>query len=540
MNQHRNLEQKLQAALSEPKFQSVRQEHEQRRARFDVNQAEQYLRREAASNLPKRDLTQSQSGNLEVANCNSILYTTNIELGGQQFPVVIDSGSSDLWIQSSKCDETCRTNKGYVQSKSVTYKSAEADKLDFEIKYLDGTKVVGEHGYETLKLGDVIVEHQVFAQATSMYNTTTVCDEMGVLGLGFSDISSHNFPALLSNLKSTLEYPVFSLYLDAHNDYELQMNQTLHSEQPIKGHAPVSYSSEITFGGVNATRYSGCLQWHALGQFRAKGEVFQGFWDFELEKVLVGEEEIPTSKLAMIDSGSTIVVGSRESVGHITKQLGMECFVLVDTVIGIEAEAVECDNPFGFDMAVTSCVGTLDPIVFQADGTQYKLETADLLREIDTALGPVCILDLIGVPAFPGWLLGMNFMHEYYTVFDFGSRKLGFAKASQYDESVCQADAYLNIKTPTPAPASNTSHAINEIAAPQLPETGSAPSRATTTPSPGTFGIFAAVLIVVAMVSFWFGNRRNQQRSYRYEPTDGIQMCTSTETESTDSSDVEL
>jgi len=552
MLQQRKLQQALQAARSQPSFQAVWREHEQQRARLHAKLGlpvhhERNLRTRNVS-PDDRDLREASSGRLQVSNCNNILYTTNIKLGNQEIPVLIDSGSSDLWVQSSKCDASCQDNRNYDQSRSTTFEPVEATESDFEIEYLDGTRVVGEHGYETLQLGDVTIPHQVFAQATSIYNSTKMCDELGLIGLGFGDVSSHAFPALLSNLKTSLDYPMFSLYLNAYNDYELYKNETVDMELPVTGRAPVSKSSELVFGGVNASRYSGCLHWHDLGQFRAKGETFKGYWDFALEKVVVGDTEITSSKLALIDSGSTILAGSSESVGHIAKLLDMVCAVFMESTQDIDL--VECDNPFGFDMAFTDCTTTLQPIVFQADGIPYELDANDMLREIDTGLMPVCMLDLFGVPGFPGWLLGMNFLRRYYTVFDFGDKRLGFADASEYDDSICPDDAYLNVNsqpdmsldtlTPTATPTAQVNEKSNPtVPAEVLSGSKSVPPPVDTPSTTNSIAAFAAILLVVAAVAFWLG-RRHPRSHRQYEPANDLQACDSEDTEATETSDVEM
>ncbi|KAL3933866.1 MAG: hypothetical protein SGBAC_010213 [Bacillariaceae sp.] len=103
-------------------------------------------------------------------------------------------------------------------------------------------------------MGGIQIPNQVFAQASSTINTTNVCDEVGLLGLGFSDISSQNFPALLSNLKEQ-DITMFSLYLTDHNDYQVALNKTTHFEDPISQTPPTSTAFELTLGGVNPERY---------------------------------------------------------------------------------------------------------------------------------------------------------------------------------------------------------------------------------------------------------------------------------------------
>jgi hypothetical protein len=50
-----------------------------------------------------------------------------------------------------------------------------------------------------------------------------------------------------------------------------------------------------------------------------------------------------------------------------------------------------------------------------------------------------CYLGIIAFPLYadtgdPLWILGDTFMSRYYTTFDIGKRRIGFAKSVSYDE----------------------------------------------------------------------------------------------------------
>jgi hypothetical protein len=134
------------------------------------------------------------------------------------------------------------------------------------------------HAKDTLTLGDSItVQGQVFAQITSFSDFTACSSEEGLFGLGFSMISSHNFPTPINNMASTLRHPIFSVYMNPTDDYPPSDANAF-----FNGHA-LSAHSEIVFGGVNQKHYEGCLKWHELGQFKdlTSGQIFQGYWDFK-------------------------------------------------------------------------------------------------------------------------------------------------------------------------------------------------------------------------------------------------------------------
>jgi hypothetical protein len=86
-----------------------------------------------------------------LSNCHLVLYSGEIALGTstnpQTFLVDFDTASSDLWIPSAKCDETCTdlhpTWRLYDETKSSTYKimSTSPRVNAFNIEYADGEAV---------------------------------------------------------------------------------------------------------------------------------------------------------------------------------------------------------------------------------------------------------------------------------------------------------------------------------------------------------------------------------------------------------------
>jgi hypothetical protein len=261
----------------------------------------------------------------------------------------------------------------------------------------------------TLGTGGAIVKNQVFAQVTDVHNFSTCEAEEGVLGLAFSKTTSHQFPSVLQNLMDTqqLKHSMYSLYLNPHDDYP-QVNgdsSSFYGHEDAQGNLeygyqrPVSASSQIVFGGVDQRHYEGCLQWHELGQFEDSktGGQFQGFWDFALGEVKFGGTSVSTSNLALLDTGSSYIIGPTDAVAKIADMNHASCFTMLDRA---DPQLVECTSG-DFDAAVIDCDQPMFNLEFVADGRTYVLEKEDLIIQVDTSFGKACVLRLVGSEGIP-------------------------------------------------------------------------------------------------------------------------------------------
>lgn len=348
-------------------------------------------------------------GSLPLSNCHLVLWTGEIQIGTppQTFSVDFDTGSSDLWVPSAKCTTACApysTWRLYDETKSTTYAIADTNTVSnhFKEQYADGEIVEGEHAKDVLHLGPAVtVPDQIFAQITSMSGFTSCAGEEGLLGLGFAEISSHNFPTTISGLKDVLANPIFSMFLDKQYDDYPGSNLPDSANGYGLDHASTAHS-ELVFGGVDQTKYKGCLQWHDLGKFHEiDGETFAGYWDFMVDGGISfqGIDLVGASKLAIVDSGSSFILGPSEAIGTIAEKAGVICFDLS----GMEPEIVECDRPEGFDTAAYRCDAEFGALTFTADGIDYVMDEESITEVFETDEGPLCLMRLLGSFELPGW-----------------------------------------------------------------------------------------------------------------------------------------
>ncbi|KAM3424277.1 hypothetical protein BST61_g11184 [Cercospora zeina] len=194
----------------------------------------------------KRRLAKRQSGTLNVPLTNSILlYYMNITVGTpeQQFEVHLDTGSSDLWLNTidsrycSSVQEPCFTGT-YDANSSSTYSYVNSE---FQIAYADGTGSQGDYVTDTVRFSGVTLEDQQFGIG---YLSST---PDGIMGIGYvRNVASANArgSGTYSNIPQSL--------LDSGRISTLAYSMWLNDLDAAEG--------DLLFGGVNTEKYQGELE----------------------------------------------------------------------------------------------------------------------------------------------------------------------------------------------------------------------------------------------------------------------------------------
>jgi hypothetical protein len=128
-------------------------------------------------------------------NLLNLQYYGNITLGhpAQEFSVLFDTGSSDLWIPSSQCDGkqyvSCLYKRKYLEANSTSY----ANYFDREFKIIYGSgDVAGFMSQDDMGIGGVQVKNVVFGQANSMADHFLYSHFDGIFGMAFRVLSQGN------------------------------------------------------------------------------------------------------------------------------------------------------------------------------------------------------------------------------------------------------------------------------------------------------------------------------------------------------------
>ncbi|KAF7965819.1 hypothetical protein HWV62_41733 [Athelia sp. TMB] len=140
--------------------------------------------------------TSSTDNGFDVTSVHDLVYLANITIGGTQYPVQIDTGSSDLWVQGavSPMPNTKTTSQSY----NLTYGMGWA---------------YGAVSYAPVEFAGISVPTQAFMDISSVDNPALSYGAMGIAGLGFTSLS--NIDNLVNSTgASTGRSLLYNLFLD--------------------------------------------------------------------------------------------------------------------------------------------------------------------------------------------------------------------------------------------------------------------------------------------------------------------------------------
>ncbi|XP_075086010.1 cyprosin isoform X2 [Nicotiana tabacum] len=241
-------------------------------------------------------------------NYMDVQYFAEIGIGSppQNFAVVFDTGSSNLWVPSSKCifSIACYLRSRYRSRLSTTYtKIGKSCKIPF------GTRSVrGFFSQDNTKVGNAVIKQQVFTEVTREgFFTFLRAQYDGVLGLGFQDAAAGRVTPVWYNmlLQSIVTKPIFSFWLNR-------------DPKSILG-------GEILFGGVDSTHFRGQHTYVPVAQ--------NGYWEIEIGDLFIGNNSTGLCRggcPAIVDTGTSFLAGPTTILTQINHAIGAEGIVSME------------------------------------------------------------------------------------------------------------------------------------------------------------------------------------------------------------------
>lgn len=368
-------------------------------------------------------------------------YAATLEIGSNKDKVIVllDTGSADLWVQSSAnplCAEVyCEQFGLYNQNTSTTYHN---NGTSYYIQYGDYSFAQGTLGQDTVSIGDFTVDDVNFAVA-DLSNSSS-----GVFGIGYvgneatlygedgklEGYTYANFPVQLKQ-QGLIDKVSYSLYLTGNG----------------------SDTGNIVFGGYDTEKYYGELvkfdvvetapvyQFFTIGVDSATVTLFNNFTgtykrflnEISPDLEIFGPPEIPygpqhlgvfptvnISGLAFLDSGTTITYLPGDAAEIIVDQIQPDWYY--DGYY--EAPIVSCTllHPEN-KLTLSLGGGSLFVDIPFDDVIGYDPKNA-------TTGKPVCYYNIA-----EGNILGDTFLRHVYSVFDLEAKTVYLAPVRHSEDS---------------------------------------------------------------------------------------------------------
>ncbi|KAM6237246.1 pepsin B-like [Porphyrio hochstetteri] len=313
-------------------------------------------------------------------------YFGEISIGNppQNFLVIFDTGSANLWVPSTYCQTpACVNHARFNSSLSSTFSGIG---VTYTLSYGFGDLLVAL-GYDTVMIQNIVITNQEFGLSLDEPSRPFYyLDFDGILGMAYPGVGISGYNTLLQNMlqQNQLTQPIFSFYYSRSPTY--------------------SYGGEVILGGVDPQLYSGEILWAPVVQ--------ELYWKIAIEEFSIGPLATGWCSQGchgIVDTGTFLLTIPGQFMSAFLQALGTE------------------ESDYG---AIVDCssIPSMPTLYFAISGAPLPLPPSVYILNNDGA----CTVGVEStyVPSASGqplWILGNLFLRQYYSIFDMASNRVGFA-----------------------------------------------------------------------------------------------------------------
>ena len=240
-------------------------------------------------------------------------YGADIQLGGQSFTLIFDTGSSDLWVAETGV-ECVNANGNRVPVArcafgplfSGNFEEAQIPKENFYIQYGDGEVLTGALGYEDVTVAGVTVKHQEIASVDLGY---WVGDGVtsGIIGFAYSTLTNaykgtnpaNDGPSNLITYTNFLGHAIKQGKISPMFSLALERGANGGTGQLALGGLPtIDFNHDFTTVPLQIVDYS---------PNRPIGATKYTFYTIDLDGIVLDGQVRSTNFPIIVDSGTTLV-----------------------------------------------------------------------------------------------------------------------------------------------------------------------------------------------------------------------------------------
>ncbi|KAF9010681.1 aspartic peptidase domain-containing protein [Cyathus striatus] len=384
----------------------------------------------------RRNLRRKRASSADIAITNQVpdsSYFGSVSIGtpSQSFNVILDTGSSDLWVADTSCTTCDASTPLFDSSKSSSLKQASGVSSETDIRYGSG-EVAGSIVSDTVSMGGFTISDQTFLAVDQLTEGLLDGTVSGIMGLAFDTIAS------------TRATPFWQALAEGNQFSSQEMSFWLTRFRNDPQATDEEPGGVFTLGGTNSSLFTSDIE------FLNMPGTQQTFWLLTMSGVTVQGKSVTISSgdaaLSAIDTGTTLVGGPTADVNAIWS-----------AVPG--SQAVQgMDGFFSFP-----CDTTVE-ITLSFGGKSWPINSADMnlgriSRGSTQCLGGIFDLSLgsniESGSGNPNWVVGDTFLKNVYSVFRASPPSIGFAQLSD----AAGGSGTANPSSPSSGTASLTSTA---------------------------------------------------------------------------------
>ncbi|EDO17145.1 hypothetical protein Kpol_1072p15 [Vanderwaltozyma polyspora DSM 70294] len=336
--------------------------------------------------ISKKDQFTIESHDVPLDNYLNAQYYTDVSIGTppQKFKVILDTGSSNLWVPSVGCSSlACYLHSKYDHSLSSTYRS---NGSDFVIQYGSGS-LKGYISQDTLTIGDLIIPQQDFAEATAEPGLAFAFGKFdGILGLAYDSISVNKAVPPLYNAihRGLLDKPMFAFYLG--------------DEKSSKN------GGEATFGGYDPSRFEGEIKWLPVRR--------KAYWEVQFDGIKLGDKFMKLEGHgAAIDTGTSLITLPSQIADFLNNEIGAK---------------KSWNGQYTIDCKKRE---SLPKLTLNFYNHNFTIDPFDYTLEISgSCISAITPMDF-PQPVGPLSIIGDAFLRRFYSIYDLENNAVGLAKS---------------------------------------------------------------------------------------------------------------
>ncbi|KIL62005.1 hypothetical protein M378DRAFT_806948 [Amanita muscaria Koide BX008] len=337
---------------------------------------------------------------IDQAQDASYLATINIGNPPQKMNVVLDTGSSDLWVATDQCTNCISATPLFKTSRST---SVQFSSSTVKLTYGSG-EVAGNLAQDTVTMAGFNIPKQTFVAVTDVSQNFLEGSNSGILGLAFQPLAV------------TKTMPFWQALIQTNQLSAPEMSFHMARLVDVNNAPAETFGGTFTLGGTNSSLYTGNIEFLSVIVSPPT------FWVLPLSNLTVQGKTIRTSSaVSAIDTGTTLIGGPSKDVAAIYEAIpGSQA---VPQSGGLYA--FPCNTAVSVTMSFSGgqswAISTADMIVAQVPQTSYCVGGIFDLN-LDPNIPPTA--------DNPAWVIGDTFLKNVYSVFRYSPPSVGFAQLS--------------------------------------------------------------------------------------------------------------